>query len=64
MLIPGTLLKQIRRLLGFQTENETTVLSLEDHTRRERIEDLKSMMGSMDLEIDLPKSRRRLNKLH
>lgn len=61
MLIPGTLLKQVRRLLGFQTRNETTVLSPQERIRREKIEDLKSMMGTMELEINLLKSRRRSN---
>jgi Bacterial antitoxin of type II TA system, VapB len=57
--IPGPLLEEARRLLGFKSKTDTVVLSLQELIRRKRIEELKSMMGSVKLEIDIPNSRRR-----
>jgi len=57
--IPEPLLEEARRLLGFKSKTDTVVLSLQELIRRRRIEELKSMMGAVKLEIDLPKSRRR-----
>lgn len=56
--IPEPLLEEARRLLGFKSKTDTVVLSLQELIRRRRIEELKSMMGSVKLEIDLPQSRR------
>lgn len=57
--IPEPLIEEARRLLGFKSKTDTVVLSLKEMIRRKRIEELKDMMGSVDLEIDLPRSRRR-----
>lgn len=57
--IPEPLIEEARRLLGFKSKTDTVVLSLKEMIRRKRIEELKELMGSVDLEIDLPKSRRR-----
>jgi len=57
--IPEPLLEEARQLLGFKSKTDTVVVSLQELIRRKRIEELKSMMGSIKLEIDLPKSRRR-----
>jgi hypothetical protein len=57
--IPEPLIEEARRLLGFKSKTDTVVLSLKEMIRRKRIEDLKDMMGSVELEIDLPLSRRR-----
>jgi hypothetical protein len=57
--IPEPLLEEARRLLGFKSKTDTVVLSLQELIRRKRIEELKSMMGAIKLEVDLPKSRRR-----
>jgi Arc/MetJ family transcription regulator len=57
--IPEDLLEEARRLLGFKSKTDTVVLSLQELIRRRRIEELKSMMGSVKLEIDLQDSRRR-----
>jgi len=57
--IPEPLLEEARRLLGFKSKTDTVVLSLQELIRRRRIEDLKSMFGAVNLEIDLPESRRR-----
>lgn len=57
--IPEPLLEEARRLLGFKSKTDTVVLSLQELIRRRRIEDLKSMMGNVKLEVDIPQSRRR-----
>ena len=57
--LPDGLVEEARVLLGFKSKTDTVVLSLKELIRRRRIEDLKSLMGKVNLEIDLPASRRR-----
>jgi hypothetical protein len=57
--IPEPLIEEARRLLGFKSKTDTVVLSLKEMIRRKRIEELKDLLGSVELEIDLPRSRRR-----
>ena len=57
--VPSALLAEARRLLGVRTNSEVIELSIREVIRRRRIADLKAMFGTMDLAIDLPKSRRR-----
>jgi Arc/MetJ family transcription regulator len=57
--IPEELIREAQRLLGFKSKTDTVVVSLRELIRRQRIEELKAMMGAVRLEIDLPDSRRR-----
>ena len=57
--IPEALIEEARHLLGFKSKTDTVVLSLQELIRRRRIEQLKSLMGAVELEIDIPSSRRR-----
>jgi hypothetical protein len=57
--IPEPLIEEARTLLGSKSNSETVVLSLQELIRRNRIDELKSMLGNVKLEIDVPKSRRR-----
>lgn len=57
--IPEPLIEEARRLLGFKSKTDTVVLSLKEMIRRKRIEELKDLLGSVHLDIDIPKSRRR-----
>jgi Arc/MetJ family transcription regulator len=57
--IPEPLIEEARRLLGFKSKTDTVILSLKEMIRRKRIEELKEMMGSVQLDIDVPQSRRR-----
>lgn len=57
--IPESLLEEARQILGFKSKTDTVVLSLQELIRRRRIEELKSMMGHVRLDIDIPASRRR-----
>lgn len=57
--IPEELIEEAQRLLGFKSKTDTVIVSLRDLVRRRRIDELKALMGSVRLDIDLPKSRRR-----
>ncbi len=60
--LPDALVEEARRMLGFKSKTDTVIFSLSELVRRGRIEQLKSMMGSVRLDIDLGKSRRRPSK--
>ncbi len=57
--IPAPLIEEARDLLGFKSKTDTVVLALRELVRRHRIEELKSLFGSIDLDIDTDRSRRR-----
>jgi len=57
--IPGELIEEARRLLGFKSKTDTVVLSLRELIRRRRIDELKTLLGSVQLDVDIPRSRRR-----
>jgi len=58
--IPESLLEEVRTLLSVDSGTEAVVFALQEVVRRKRIDELKAMMGNVALEIDLPKSRRRV----
>lgn len=57
--IPELLLEEARHVLGFKSKTDTVVLALQELVRKRRIEELKSLLGFVRLDIDIPKSRRR-----
>lgn len=57
--LPEELLDEARRLLGFKSKTDTVVVSLQELIRRKRIDELKQMVGKIELEIDVDASRRR-----
>jgi Arc/MetJ family transcription regulator len=57
--IPEDLIDEARRLLKFKSKTDTVILALRELVRRRRIEELKDLMGSVRLDLDLPESRRR-----
>jgi Arc/MetJ family transcription regulator len=57
--LPEDLLNEARRLLGFKSKTDTVVLSLRELVRRRRIDELKALLGSVKLDVDVPRSRRR-----
>jgi Arc/MetJ family transcription regulator len=57
--IPAELIEEARRLLGFKSKTDTVVVSLRELIRRRRVEELKSLLGSIRLDVDVPSSRRR-----
>jgi len=60
--IPEDLIEEARGLLRFKSKTDTVVFALRELVRRHRIEDLKRLMGSVELHIDLERSRRRPGK--
>lgn len=57
--IPEILLEEARRQLGYKSKTDTVILALQELLRHKRLEELKSLMGKVNLQVDLPKSRRR-----
>lgn len=57
--LPEELLEEARRLLGFKSKTDTVVLSLTELVRRRRLDELKNLAGKIDLQLDVPASRRR-----
>jgi Arc/MetJ family transcription regulator len=57
--LPASLLDEAQKLLGFKSKTDTVVLSLTELVRRRRIDELKSLAGRIELDLDLDRSRRR-----
>lgn len=57
--LPPELVNEAQRLLGFKSKTDTVVQSLRDLIRRKRIEELRELLGTVILDVDVPKSRRR-----
>lgn len=59
--IPEPLVEEARSLLGFKSKTDTVILSLQELVRRKRIEELRSMLGKVKLEVGRtgPLDRRR-----
>ena len=57
--IPADLVEEARSALGFKSKTDTVVLALREVVRRSRLDDLKALMGRVQLDIDVPRSRRR-----
>jgi len=57
--IPDELLDEAQRLLQFKSKTDTVIFSLRELIRRKRVEELKALAGSIKLDIDLDRSRRR-----
>jgi Arc/MetJ family transcription regulator len=57
--LPAALMDEARKMLGFKSKTDTVVLSLTELVRRRRIEELRGLLGRVDLDLDLDRSRRR-----
>ena len=57
--VPDGLIEEAQRILGFKSKTDTVVLSLREVIRRKRIDELKELMGSIALDVDTARSRRR-----
>ena len=60
--LPAELLEEARTALGFRSKTDTVVLALRELVRRRRLDELKSLLGKVELSVDLPRSRRRPRK--
>ena len=57
--LPEGLVEEARSAVGFTSKTDTVVYALREVIRRSRVEDLKAMFGTMRIDLDIPKSRRR-----
>jgi hypothetical protein len=57
--IPEKLMREAQALLEFKSKTDVVVVSLRELIRRRRIGELKSLMGSIELDVDVARSRRR-----
>ncbi len=58
--VPDGLIAEAQRLLGFKSKTDTVVLSLRELIRRQRVDELRELLGSVTLDVDVARSRRRL----
>jgi hypothetical protein len=54
-----TLLDEARTALGYTSKTDTVILALRELVRRRRLDELKSLIGRVQLDVDLAESRRR-----
>ena len=57
--LPADLVEEARNALGFKSKTDTVVLALREVIRRSRLDELKALMGRVQLDVDIPRSRRR-----
>jgi Arc/MetJ family transcription regulator len=57
--LPEALVEEARTALGFKSKTDTVVLALRELVRRRRLDELKGLLGRVELNIDIPASRRR-----
>lgn len=55
--LPDDLLDSARRALGFKSKTDTIVVALRELVRRHRLEELKSLLGRVELDVDVERSR-------
>ena len=61
--LPDGLVEEARTTVGFKSKTDTVVFALREVVRRGRVETLKSMLGTVRIDLDIPKSRRRPDRL-
>ncbi len=57
--LPEALVEEARSAVGFKSKTDTVVFALREVVRRSRVEDLKALFGRVQIDLDIPKSRRR-----
>jgi Arc/MetJ family transcription regulator len=53
MILPPELLDEAREATGLKSKTETVIYALREVIRRKRLDDLKSMFGTTEIDIDL-----------
>lgn len=53
MIIPQNLVDEARQAAGLKSKTETVIFALQELIRRKRLEELKSMLGNTEIDIDL-----------
>jgi len=59
LILPDGLIEEACEAAGLKSKTETVVYSLREMIRRKRINDLKAMFGTVEIRLNLDKSRRR-----
>ena len=57
--LPESLIDEAREAMGFTSKTETIVHALREVVRRKRLDDLKRMFGTVNIDLDVAASRRR-----
>jgi Arc/MetJ family transcription regulator len=57
--LPEALIEEARTAAGLESKTDTIILALRDLIRRRRLAELKSLLGRVQLDVDLAESRRR-----
>ena len=57
--LPEALVESARRALGFKSKTDTVIVALREIVRRHRLETLKDLLGRVELDVDVARSRRR-----
>ena len=57
--LPDGLIDDARAAAGFKSKTDTVVYALKEVVRRKHLDELKSMFGKVNIDIDIAKSRRR-----
>ena len=57
--LPEDLLETARKALGFKSKTDTIIVALRELVRRHRLEELKGLLGRVELDVDVERSRRR-----
>ncbi|MBI5490082.1 MAG: type II toxin-antitoxin system VapB family antitoxin [Deltaproteobacteria bacterium] len=57
--IPDELMEEAQRLLGFKSKIHTVLVSLRESVRRHRVKEMMGLLGAIELDVDVPRSRRR-----
>ena len=55
--LPAGLVDEARSILGFKSKTDTIVLALRELVRRRRIDELKDLLGRVELDVDVARSR-------
>jgi len=65
--LPKTLVEEAREALGYKSKTDTVIFALKEVVRRNRIDDLKELLGKIEFEFDpneiRQKGRRRVRDL-
>jgi Arc/MetJ family transcription regulator len=57
--LPDGLVESAQKVLNFKSKTDTVVVALRELVRRHRIDELKALLGRVELDIDTDRSRRR-----
>ncbi len=59
MILPPELIDEAREVAGLKSKTETVIYALRELIRRKRLEELKAMFGTTEVDVDLNYLRER-----